>query len=352
MQDTMLGRNIIITERCSSLRQLGRNALRGKWKNAIIAMIIVMICIDLPQMIFDNLFGLNAANFFTNEGFTYGMDVEVYQQIYNSVPQSSILSLIWTLLISGAIELGTTIYFLASFRGHDVVPKDVFLGFERFGKALGLWLYQLLFITLWCMLFIIPGIIAAFRYSQAFFVLADDPSKSIRQCMDESKAMMKGNKMKYFLLGLSFIGWAILAAIPGSILQNIVTTMTDATVAKVIVGLISTLFAAPVYAYILSTMAGFYEILAGHLIKETEPIPLTADQIEVNAPVEQIEEVIEAVEASEEPLDVPPQEDAGQAADAETELYGEPVQEPEEKRESPNAKVLPEPLDEEDRYND
>ena len=61
-------------------------------------------------------------------------------------------------------------------------------------------LFQSLFIFLWSLLLIVPGIIAAIRYSQAFFILADDPSKGIRQCMDESKAMMNGNKMKYFCL--------------------------------------------------------------------------------------------------------------------------------------------------------
>ena len=340
MQANMLDQNIIITERCRSLRQLGRNALRGKWSNAIIALIIVMICLEVPQQIFDQLFGLNMANLFTSEGFTYGMDVEMYQRLYNSMPQTSVLSFIWILLISGALQLGMTIYFLASFRGHNVVAKDVFLGFERFGKALGLWLYQLLFITLWSLLFIVPGIIATFRYSQAFFVLADDPNKSIRQCMDESKFMMKGNKWKLFLLGLSFIGWAIIAAIPGSILMNIAAMLTDSSVVHSCAAIIAGLFSAPVYAYMLSSMAGFYEILAGHLIKETEPVPLTVDQIEVNAPVEKIEEVIEAVETDDAAVDALPEE----------EVYEDAEQEIDEA--IPQTPILPDPLDEEDKYND
>ena len=302
MQENMVGQNIIITERLSTLRQLGRNALRGKWKVAILAIIVFLICKQLPVIVFNHLFGYNMGNMVMSGDFTYNMDPETFMQAYNQLPQYSILSLIYVLLVSGAFELGLSLFFLASFRGHMVEVKDVFLGFERFGKALGLFLYQYLWILLWTLLFIIPGIIAAIRYSQAFFILADDPEKGVIQCMDESKAMMKGNKASYFLLSLSFIGWLILAIIPGGILQGIVETMTTNLVVHDVTTMITDLFLAPVYVYVYSTFAGFYEILAGHLIKETKPAPLSADQIVTDAPVEAIEEVIEAEEAKEEAM--------------------------------------------------
>ena len=155
---------------------------------------------------------------------------------------------------------------------------DIFLGFERFGKALGLFLFQALFIFLWALLLFVPGIIAAIRYSQAFFILADDPTKGIRQCMDESKAMMRGNKAKFFCLNLSFIGWAILGALPASILDGIMGGLYVTGFGATIVSIIGGLFMAPVTAYIYSASAGFYEILSGHLIKETEPAPVEAEE--------------------------------------------------------------------------
>ena len=340
MQDMMVGQNIIITERCRALRQLGRNALRNKWKNAILAVVLYLICLTLPALIFNELFGMNAASIVTNNGFTYSIDPEFYQQMVNSMPRYSMLSGIWVILISGALELGLTIYFLATFRGHNVVPKDVFLGFERFGKALGLFLFRYLFIFLWTLLFIVPGIIASIRYSQAFFVLADDPNKSIRQCMDESKAMMRGNKWKYFLLSLSFIGWYILASVPGSLLSSITSTLTDSAAVTVVVSMIASLFIAPVYAYLMSSFSGFYEILAGHLIKETEPAPLSAEQIVADVPIEQIEEVIEDIQANDT---------------AAEEIVAEetPVEElPEPLEAKADESALPEPLDEEDEYHD
>ena len=62
-------------------------------------------------------------------------------------------------------------------------------------------------------LFIVPGIIVALMFSQAFFILAEDSSKSITQCLSESTEMMKGYKVDFFVLELSFIGWWILAAL-------------------------------------------------------------------------------------------------------------------------------------------
>jgi len=98
---------------------------------------------------------------------------------------------------------------------------------------------------LWTFCFIIPGIIAAIRYSQAFYILAQDSSKGVMQCIEESKWMMRGNKWKLFCLVLSFFGWALLAAIP--------------------VG-IGYLWLIP---YFSMTQVAFYELVSGNLRHET-----------------------------------------------------------------------------------
>ena len=199
------------------------------------------------------------------------------------MPSSSPIAGLYVILVTGAFTLGITLFFLAVFRRQQAGVADVFLGFENFGKALGLLLFQGLFIFLWMLLFIVPGIIASIRYSQAFFIMADDPNKSIRQCMNESKMMMKGNKSKYFCLSLSFIGWMILAVLPGSIIEGIAGVMYAPAVVEAIVAVITTLFIVPVTVYMYSAQTGFYEILAGHLIKETEPAPIEPEAVPVMA---------------------------------------------------------------------
>ncbi len=287
MQDILVEQNIILTEPCKTLRTLGRNALAGKWKDTIIAMCVYMLVMQVPVAVFDALFGQNVGSLMTNNGYTYGMDADFYVNFYNNMPQTSILSGLYVLLVSGAMQLGITLYFLATFRKHNVQLADIFLGFEKFGKALGLFLYQALFIFLWTLLLIVPGIIASIRYSQAFFILADDPDKGIRQCMDESKAMMKGNKGKYFLLSLSFIGWGILASVPSNIIQSIGGVVSNNSFVIALFTIVGALFIAPLLAYMYSTFAGFYEILSGHLIKETMPVPVTVEEAQ-----QQYEEIL------------------------------------------------------------
>lgn len=270
MQQTMMEQNIKIIEPSKNLRALGRNALTGKWKVAILAVIVYQLCMELPTVVLNSLFGTKPGLYKMNAG----SNLSVYSEIYNSIPSQSFLASIYVLLVTGAFTLGMAIFFLAVFRRHQVGVLDIFLGFEKFGKALGLMLFQGVFILLWSLLFVVPGIIAALRYSQAFFILADDPSKSIRQCMDESKAMMKGNKGKYFCLSISFIGWALLAAIPASVISAIPAVLYAPVFVQQLVTAIADLCMVPVLVYIYSSTAGFYEILAGHLIKETTPAPV------------------------------------------------------------------------------
>jgi len=279
MNQNMMGQNIVITEPSSNLRALGRNALAGKWKVAIIALIIYELCLQIPVTILDAVFGVNPMDLIYGDYSVSYYDSSMVS-VYESMPESSVLSAVYMLLVTGAFTLGITLFFLALFRRQDVNPGDVFLGFERFGRALGLMLFQTLFIFLWSLLLIVPGIIAAIRYSQAFFVLADNPDMGIRECMNESKRMMKNNKAKYFCMNISFIGWLILASLVIGIVESVVGIFIGSVVVESIVSVIIGLIMAPVTAYIYSTQAGFYEILAGHLIKETEPAPIDPQLIE------------------------------------------------------------------------
>ena len=147
MQESMIGQNIVITEPSKNLRALGRNALSGKWKTAIIAVIIYIVCTSVPTLVFDSLFGVNISNLLTSDGYTYGMDANFYTGLYNTMPSYSLLSTIYVLLVTGPFTLGLTMLFLAMFRRHKVEPVDLFLGFEQFGKALGLLLFQMLFVS-------------------------------------------------------------------------------------------------------------------------------------------------------------------------------------------------------------
>lgn len=60
------------------------------------------------------------------------------------------------------------------------------------------------------MLFVIPGIVAAYSYAMAPFIMLENPNCGARQALAESKEMMRGNRWRLFCLEISFVGWSIL----------------------------------------------------------------------------------------------------------------------------------------------
>lgn len=66
------------------------------------------------------------------------------------------------------------------------------------------------FIVLWTLLFIVPGIVKAYAYRMVPYILADDPTIEAKAAIDLSSQMMNGHKWSAFVLDLSFLGWYLL----------------------------------------------------------------------------------------------------------------------------------------------
>jgi len=108
------------------------------------------------------------------------------------------------------VELGLAAFFINLAEKKHLIFEDAFSGFKNSFTALGVTFFWSLFCILWSLLLIIPGIIATIRYSQAYFILKDNPTISVLDTLKQSSEMMQGYKNDYFLLQLSFIGWGIL----------------------------------------------------------------------------------------------------------------------------------------------
>jgi len=117
-------------------------------------------------------------------------------------------------LMTLMLNVGFLLFCLNVSRGAEASPGNLLDTFGIFFKVFWLSFLSGLFIMLWSMLLVIPGIIATYRYSQALFILLDDPDKGAMQCIRESGEMMRGRKWELFVLDLSFLGWLILSAIP------------------------------------------------------------------------------------------------------------------------------------------
>ena len=119
--------------------------------------------------------------------------------------------LIGTLLFSSFCVYGYASIFLPMIRGDkdNVEFTAFFKGFDRIGGLIALSLMTNLFVLLWSLLFIVPGIIKSYSYAMAPYIKYDHPEYGWKRCLDESRRMMKGHKWKLFCLKLSFLGWSI-----------------------------------------------------------------------------------------------------------------------------------------------
>lgn len=116
------------------------------------------------------------------------------------------------LLLGGAFSLGLTRYFLLLSRESEHLSLgDIFYGFKHFGTALWAYLQIFIRVLIGLFLFIIPGIIFSYRYSQTYFILAEDPICKAGVALKQSAKLMRGKKWKLFCLQCRFIGWSILA---------------------------------------------------------------------------------------------------------------------------------------------
>ena len=112
------------------------------------------------------------------------------------------------------VRAGFLVFLLNTVRATSPALGNLLDGFGFFPKVIVLNLLEAVLIFLWSLLLVVPGVIAHYRYSQAIYLLIDDPTKSPVRCLRESRQMMAGHKMELFELDLSFIGWYLLSIFP------------------------------------------------------------------------------------------------------------------------------------------
>ena len=160
-------------------------------------------------------------------------------------------------LLSTVLTAGFVPYCMAIRRGERAEYLTLFDGFSFVGKLIVLDLVTLFFIFLWSLLFIIPGFIAAYRYSFARFNLYENPGIGAMEALDMSKRQTLGYKSQLFMLDPSYFGWNLLARFPTMVLTQIVAR--DVT-AEILYGIPSpdTYFGLPIL--VLDLVFGIWQI--------------------------------------------------------------------------------------------
>ena len=121
-----------------------------------------------------------------------------------------IITDIVSIVVSGLFTFGFTNFFLKISRGEEATSNEMFSKINMFWKFIIVSLFTGLAVMAGFIFFIIPGIILALAFSQTMLILLDNPEMNATDAMKLSYNMMMGHKMDYFVLQLSFIGWAFL----------------------------------------------------------------------------------------------------------------------------------------------
>lgn len=199
-------------------KQEARRALRGNWQPALVVTFFSGVFLTLSSVL-QALWVPDPVVY-----ASYGLLDRFWQEL-TAVSQAEWAGLIvvnlLSLLFSPALMLGCNRYFLNLLVGRDSGVREGLLG--RMGiwpKALWLYVQMGVRIFLWSLLLVVPGILAAIRYSMAPYFMAQDPSISASEAIEKSKHAMKEMKLAYFSLIISFIGWSLLANVAQMFLMS------------------------------------------------------------------------------------------------------------------------------------
>jgi uncharacterized membrane protein len=176
-----------------------RRALSGNWGMAVLGYVLYTVLVfSFSMFVFSSVFFVSVVS--SASGTNPALAVNAMNFFAQMVE----------LLVSGAFVVGFMGFFLGIAQEAEARLDLLFVGFQRFWKSFGTYFLYTLFVVLWTLLFIIPGIIAMFRYAMAFFIIADDEDCGALEAISRSKEMMKGNKWKFFCLHWRFFWWGLL----------------------------------------------------------------------------------------------------------------------------------------------
>ena len=130
-----------------------------------------------------------------------------------------VLVLLFKIFVTNPLSVGCYTFFLRNTEDHQTDLDVITSGFSNFINVFLTLLLRDIFIFLWSLLFIIPGLIKMYSYRMVPYILAENPTLSPTECITRSKEMMSGNKWNAFVFDLSFIGWLLLSALTCGLLN-------------------------------------------------------------------------------------------------------------------------------------
>ena len=203
-----------------------KEIMRGARVSPILMTLVVMAIVYVLERVTDLVRG---GSLF----YSYGMiwqyydilasgDISALNRFVNALPESTGSTFFFSMLVSLVglvLNGGYYIYCMGMRRGAEMPFSTLADGLGVAGKLIWCSIQVSVKIFLWSMLLWIPGIVAAYRYRFAYYNILTDSSLSASAAIRLSCQQTYGMKMELFVLDLSFIGWAMLAALTAGILN-------------------------------------------------------------------------------------------------------------------------------------
>lgn len=153
---------------------------------------------------------------------------------------AAVAAIAFGLIVGGTLRLGHARYHLGLIRSEEPRFETLFGYFSHWKTAALAELLQTIYIFLWSLLLIVPGVMASYSYAMTEYILAEDPELSAQEAIARSKEMMAGNRWRLFCLDFSFIGWSLLSSLLplriGTILLNPYTETAHAAFYRELTG--------------------------------------------------------------------------------------------------------------------
>jgi uncharacterized membrane protein len=194
----------------SNLKAIALQALRGKWGIAVLAGIIAAFLGGITSESGGSL------NLEKSDGETIGMLInngeyaEIFMIVLFIVAIVALALAVVFLILGSVVELGYAHFNLNLVDGREAGLGDLFSYFKYTGRAIGARLLRSLYIALWTLLLVIPGIVKSYSYAMTPYILAENPDMTAAEAITRSKEMMYGHRWNLFCLEISFIGWRLL----------------------------------------------------------------------------------------------------------------------------------------------
>ena len=196
------------------LKFIARGYLAHAKPNAMLVGLAGLGIYALLSILDSEITNAAAANQIIADAYQQYMNHNNFEHLLNTINSTqptlvqSLLSALLSVMML-MISTGIVIYVITEARYHKGSYGNLFDGLPILMRVLWYQIITTVYIALWSMLLLVPGIIASYRYRQGLYILLDHPEMSITECIRASSNMMHGKKMELFWIDMSFLGWTI-----------------------------------------------------------------------------------------------------------------------------------------------